>query len=289
MKGAFLMAKNYRAELVGVFGDPVDGNPTGVLEEAGFAALGLNYRYLTLKVTPDDFDTAMKSLHALHMKGINLTMPHKITVLPYLDEMSEAARIIGAVNTILVQDGRLIGDNTDGKGFVQALAMEGVTPDKKNIVILGAGGAARAIAVECALVGASSITIINRGQANAEKLVSTLLEHTGAKASFLPWSEHQKLPEGTDILINATPIGFHPNTEEKPDIDYSSITPGMVVSDVVFNPDVTQFLKAAAANGATTISGLGMLVCQGALNFTIWTGMEAPYDVMYDALKKEFE
>lgn len=283
------MAKNYRAELVGVFGDPVDGNPTGVLEEAGFAALGLNYRYLTLKVTPDDFDTAMKSLLALHMKGINLTMPHKITVLPYLDEMSEAARIIGAVNTIAVQDGRLIGDNTDGKGFVQALQMEGVSPAKKNIVILGAGGAARAIAVECALAGASSITIINRGQANAEKLVSTLLEHTSARAAFLPWDKHRAIPAGTDILINATPIGFHPNAEEKPDIDYDTINPGMVVSDVVFNPDVTEFLKAAAAKGAATISGLGMLVCQGALNFTIWTGKEAPYDIMYDALKKEFE
>lgn len=282
------MAKNYRAELVGVFGDPVDGNPTGILEEAGFAALGLNYRYLTLKVTPEDFDTAMKSLLALHMKGINLTMPHKIAVLPYLDEMSEAARIIGAVNTIAVRDGKLIGDNTDGKGFVQALQMEGISPEKKNIVILGAGGAARAIAVECALASAASVTIINRGQANAEKLVSTLLEHTDAKAAFLPWGKCQEIPAGTDILINATPIGFHPNGNEKPDINYDTITPGMVVSDVVFNPDITEFLKAAAAKGAVTISGLGMLVCQGALNFTIWTGKEAPYDIMYEALKKEF-
>lgn len=283
------MSKNYRAELVGVFGDPVDGNPTGVLEEAGFAALGLNYRYLTLKVTPDDFDTAMKSLRALHMKGINLTMPHKIAVLPYLDEISQAARIIGAVNTIVIRDDKLIGDNTDGKGFVQALRMEGVCPDQKNIVLLGAGGAARAIAVECALAGAASVTIINRGAANAEKLVSTLREHTSAKASYLPWEEHQPIPAGTDILINATPIGFHPNVTDKPDIDYNTITPGMVVSDVVFNPDVTEFLKAAASRGAATVSGLGMLVCQGALNFTIWTGKEAPYDVMYDALKKEFE
>ena len=127
------MEKNYRAELVGVFGDPVDGNPTGVLEEAGFAALGLNYRYLTMKVTPEDFDTAMKSLKALHMKGINLTMPHKIAVLPYLDEISPAARIIGAVNTVVVREGRLIGDNTDGKGFVQALQMEQVPPKRAGV------------------------------------------------------------------------------------------------------------------------------------------------------------
>ena len=129
------MEKNYRAELVGVFGDPVDGNPTGVLEEAGFAALGLNYRYLTMKVTPEDFDTAMKSLKALHMKGINLTMPHKIAVLPYLDEISPAARIIGAVNTVVVREGRLIGDNTDGKGFVQALQMEQVPLEGKKVVL----------------------------------------------------------------------------------------------------------------------------------------------------------
>lgn len=282
------MEKNYRAELVGVFGDPVDGNPTGVMEEAGFAALGLNYRYLTLKVTPEDFDIAMKSLKALHMKGINLTMPHKIAVLPYLDEISPAAKIIGAVNTIDIREGRLFGDNTDGKGFVQALEMEQVSPRGKQVTILGAGGASKAIAVECALAGASSVTIINRSGAPGQELARTVSEHTKAKATYLPWKAHQPIPEGTDILINATPIGFHPNVTQKPDIDYNTITPGMVVSDVVFNPDITEFLKTAALHGAKTISGLGMLVCQGALNFTIWTGREAPYEVMYDALKREF-
>lgn len=282
------MEKNYRAELVGVFGDPVDGNPTGVMEEAGFAALGLNYRYLTLKVTPEDFDIAMKSLKALHMKGINLTMPHKIAVLPYLDEISPAAKIIGAVNTIDIREGRLFGDNTDGKGFVQALEMEQVSPRGKQVTILGAGGASKAIAVECALAGASSVTIINRSAAPGQELARTVSEHTKAKAAYLPWEAHQPIPEGTDILINATPIGFHPNVTQKPDIDYDTITPSMVISDVVFNPDITEFLKTAALRGAKTISGLGMLVCQGALNFTIWTGREAPYEVMYDALKREF-
>ncbi len=282
------MAKNYRAELVGVFGDPVEGNPTGVLEEAGFSALGLNYRYLTIKVTPEDFDIAMKSLRALHMKGINLTMPHKIAVLPYLDEISPSARIIGAVNTVVVRDGKLCGDNTDGKGFVQALKNEGISPKQKNVVILGAGGAARAIAVECALSDASRITIINRSKDHAERLVETIAENTPAKAEFLPWKPNQKVPEGTDLVINATPVGFHPDQTAKPDIDYQSIQENMVVSDVVFNPAETEFLKEAAAHGAKTISGLGMLVCQGALNFTIWTGKEAPYDIMYEALKNEF-
>ncbi len=282
------MEKNYRAELVGVFGDPVDDNPTGVLEEAGFKALGLNYRYITMKVTPEDFDIAMKSLRALHMKGINLTMPHKIAVLPYLDGISEAAGIIGAVNTVVNRDGKLIGDNTDGKGFVQALKMEDVALKNKKITLLGAGGAAKAIAVECALAGAASVIVINRGRSHGEELVQTIREHTEAEAAYLPWEDGQPVPAGTDILINATPIGFAPNVTDRPQIDYDTITPDMIVSDVVFNPDITEFLKAAAKRGAKTVSGLGMLVCQGALNFTIWTGREAPYDVMYEALKKEF-
>lgn len=283
------MEKNYRAELVGVFGDPVDGNPTGVLEEAGFEALGLNYRYITMKVLPEDFDIAMKSLKALNMKGINLTMPHKITVLPYLDEISEAAGIIGAVNTVVVKEGKLIGDNTDGKGFIQALEMNGISVKEKNITILGAGGAAKAIAVECALAGASSLTVVNRSRSRGEELVNTIREHTSAEADYLPWNSRQPVPEKTDILINATSIGLFPNIDEKPDIDYDTVTEHMVVSDVVFNPAVTEFLTAAEKRGAKTISGLGMLVCQGALNFTIWTEKEAPYEVMYQALKREFE
>lgn len=287
--GGAAMSKNYRAELVGVFGDPVEGNPTGVVEEAGFAAKGLNYRYLTIKVTPEDFEDAMKSLKALHMKGINLTMPHKIAVLPYLDEISEAARIIGAVNTVNVEDGKLFGDNTDGRGFVQALKNEGITPAGKTVTILGAGGAAKAIAVECALAGASRITIVNRSEEHARELVKSVKENTNAEADFILWEAGQKIPQETQILINGTPVGLHPCTDQKPDIDYDTINRNMIVSDVVFNPADTLFLQEARARGAKTISGLGMLACQGALNFTIWTGQEAPYDVMFEALKKEFE
>lgn len=283
------MAKNYRAEIVGVYGDPVDGNPTGVMEEAAFAACGLNYRYLTLKVTPEDFDDAMKAIHALHMKGMNLTMPHKITVIPYLDELSEAASIIGAVNTILVKDnGRLFGENTDGKGFIQALKNNHVSLKNQNVTVLGAGGAAKAIAVECALAGAVSITIINRTEEKAKKLAEIISSNTKAEASFLKWENNQPIPQGTDILIQATSIGLHPNGDQKPDIDYDTITPNMVASDVVFNPCDTLFLKKAAAHGAKTVNGLGMLACQGALNFTLWTGVDAPLDVMEETLRKEF-
>lgn len=281
--------KNYRAELTGVFGDPVDDNPTGVVEEAAFAAKNLNYRYLTIKVLPEDLGKAMDSVKIFGMKGINLTMPHKIKVLPYLDELSPAAEIIGAVNTVIQKEGKLFGENTDGKGFVTALKNSGETLDKKNVTILGAGGAARAIAVECALNGVAHINIINRSIEKGEKLASLIQMKTDSSAKYLNWKNNMAIPSDTDILINATSIGFSPNVTDKPDIDYTAITPEMCVCDVIFNPAETIFLKSAAENGAKTITGLGMLVQQAALNFTLWTGVEAPVDVMEDALKKEFE
>ena len=283
------MEKNYRAELTGVFGDPVEGNPTGVMEEAGYEALGLNFRYITMKVTPEDFPDAMKAVRALHMRGVNLTMPHKISVLPYLDELSEAARIIGAVNTVVVrEDGTLFGENTDGKGFVEALANAGEVLSGKTVTILGAGGAARAIATECALAGAEKVTVINRTFERAQELAKLIAENTGAKSEALAWEENQKIPAGTQILINATSIGLMPDSGCRPPIDYSSVTPDMVVSDVVFNPAFTLFLQAAAERGAKTVSGLGMLACQGARNFTLWTGREAPLQIMEDKLREEF-
>ena len=283
------MAKNYRAELVGVFGDPVEGNPTGVMEEAGFEALGLNYRYLTIKVTPADFDAAIRSLKPLHFKGINLTMPHKIAVLPYLDELSPAAAIIGAVNTVVVRGNRLYGDNTDGRGFVAALGRVGLSPAGKTITLLGSGGAARAIAVECALAGAKQINVVNRTQDRGVGLVDTLRSHTEARAEYLPWGHQLPVPEGTDILINATPVGMRPREQEAPDLDYTTVGPNMLAADVAFDPADTQFLARCAARGARTINGLGMLACQGALNFTLWTGVEAPFEVMLEALAREFE
>lgn len=284
------MAKNYRAELTGVFGDPVDDNPTGVIEEAAYEACGLNYRYLTLKVTPEDFDDAMHAICALHMKGMNLTMPHKITVIPYLDELSEAARIIGAVNTIVVRDDRtLFGENTDGKGFVQALTNENISLAGKRIVILGAGGAARAIAMECALAGAAGLTIVNRTPEKAEELADVVSCNTPAEAHALAWEGAFQVPADTDILINATSIGLMPHPEAQPNVDYNTLTADMVVSDVVFNPAETKFLQAAAARGAKTITGLGMLACQAALNFTLWTGVPAPLALMEDTLRKEFQ
>ena len=284
------MDKNYRAELVGVFGDPVEGNPTGVMEEAGFEHEGLNYRYLTIKVLPEDLDAAMAGMKAFNMRGVNLTMPHKINVLKHMDELSDAARIIGAVNTVVRrEDGTLFGENTDGKGFVQSLTDAGVSLRGAWVTILGAGGAARSIGVECALAGAGRIAVINRNASRGRDLARIISEHTGVKAEYLPWEGTARVPADTDILINATCVGLHPDVDACPDIDFDAIRPDMVVCDVVFNPVETVFLKRAAERGAKCVDGLGMLTNQGCINFTLWTGRPAPRDVMYAKLRSEFE
>ena len=283
------MEKSYRAELTACLGDPVDGNPTGVMEEAAFAAKDLNWRYLTIRVKKGDLAPAFSGLQAMGFRGFNLTMPHKLDIIPMLDELTEAARIIGAVNTVMQRDGRWIGENTDGKGFVTALKLAGVEPAGKDFTILGAGGAARAISVECALAGARSITIINRNETRGSELAALIAEQTAAESRYLPWEPNMAVPADTEILINATCVGLHPNVTDKPDLDYSTITASMVVSDVVFNPVDPLFLQEARARGAKTVSGIGMLVQQGALNFTLWTGEEAPVDVMYKTLEQEFQ
>ena len=282
------MSKCYRSELVGAFGDPIDENPTGVMEEAAFAACGLDYRYLTVKVGKDDLEAAMNGVRAFNMKGINLTIPHKVKVLAYLDELSEAASIIGAVNTVVNRDGKLWGENTDGKGFLISLRNENVPVEGKNIVILGAGGAARAIAVECALAGGRKITVVNRSRERGEELARLVREKTKAEAEYVCWDHAYAVPAETDILINATCIGLYPDVNSRPDIDYDTVKPSMAVSDVVFNDPNTLFLREAAKRGAHTVNGLGMLVNQGALNFELWTGVPAPVDVMTGTLRKEF-
>lgn len=283
------MDKNYRAELVGVLGDPVDGNPTGVMEEAGFAEAGLNWRYITVKVLPGNLDAAMAGMKAFNMRGVNLTMPHKIDVLKHMDALSEAARVIGAVNTVVRrEDDTLFGENTDGKGFVQSLRDAGVELAGKRICLLGAGGAARSIGVECALAGASRVAVINRNVERGAALAEVIGKNTRAEAEYIPWVGPAKLPEGTDILINATCVGLHPHGDECPDVDFGGVRPGMVACDVIFNPVDTPFLRACAARGARTIDGLGMLVNQGCINFELWTGVKAPRDAMYATLKAEF-
>lgn len=280
---------NYKAELVGVLGHPVAENPTIVMQEAAFEAVGLNWRYLTIEVYPQDLADAFKGLRAMNFKGINLTIPHKVEVLKYLDEVAQDARLMGAVNTVRREGDRLIGENTDGKGFLRSLRDDaGVEPGGKRVVVLGAGGAARAITVELALAGATDLTIVNRSAERGRELVALLNSQTPARAEFVPWDKPYALPPATDVLVNATAIGLFPNVEAKPDIDYATLTNRMIVCDVIPNPPRTPFLREAEDRGAKTLDGLGMLVYQGAIGFKMWTGLDAPVAVMRQALASAF-
>jgi shikimate dehydrogenase len=281
-------APNYRAELVGVFGHPVSENPTVVMQEAAFAELGLNWRYLTVEVLPADLAAAMQGVRAFNMRGVNLTIPHKVAVLAFLDEVRPAAALMGAVNTVVRVGDRLVGENTDGKGFMTALTQDaGVDPRGMEVVVLGAGGAARAIAVELALAGAGCLTIVNRSLERGRDLVDLLNSRTPAKAELAAWSGSYVIPAGADILVNATSIGLAPNVADKPDVAYESITSGLVVCDVIPSP-TTPFLEEAGRRGAKTVDGLGMLVYQGAIGFKLWTGLDAPVKAMHDGLARAF-
>ena len=196
---------------------------------------------------------------------------------------------MGAVNTVVREGDELVGYNTDGQGFVRSLREDGgVSPQGKRVVFLGAGGAARAMSVEVALAGAEHITIVNRTPARGQELVDLLQEKTPAAAEFVAWSGNYRVPADADILINATSIGLFPDVDALPAVHLNSIRPDLLVCDVIPNPPQTAFLEAAAARGARTLDGLGMLVHQGAVAFKMWTGVEAPIPVMYQALAEVF-
>ena len=282
------MAVNYKYELVGVLGYPVAENPTCVMQEAAFAELGLQWRYLNIEVKPEALPDAMRGVRAMGMKGINLTIPHKVTVMSLLDEISPDAALIGAVNTVRRVDDRLNGENTDGKGFIRGLREAGIDPRGKHIVVLGAGGAARAITVELALASAAKLIVVNRGIDRGTALVADLQARTGANAKFEPWRDTYSIGSVTDILVNATSIGLYPNIEAMPAVDLKAARSELLVCDVVPNPPDTRLIQTARAMGLKTLTGLPMLVYQGAIGFEMWTGRQAPEAVMRRALEQAF-
>jgi shikimate dehydrogenase len=283
------MPVNYKSELVGVFGFPVAENPTGVMQEAAFAALGLNWRYLTIEVKPKDLPDAIRGLRAFGMRGVNLTIPHKVAVMELLDEISSDAALIGAVNTVYAENDRLIGANTDGKGFLRGLAQDaGIDPKGKQVVVLGAGGAARAIATELCLAGAASLTIVNRSEERGARLVSDLEARLSADARFVLWDRAYHVNDEADILVNATSIGLYPDVEAVPEVDLTAARPDLLVCDVIPNPPQTPFLRLAQTRGLKTLDGLAMLVYQGAIAFELWTGQKAPEEAMKNALHEAF-
>jgi shikimate dehydrogenase len=271
-------------EICCCFGQPVAGNPTQYMMERAFAHHGLDWRYLTLEVGPDDLADAVRGLRAMGFRGGNITKPHKVNVIQYLDRTSEAAGLMGAVNCIERQGRELVGENTDGKGFVQSL--RGVTdPAGKRVVLLGAGGAARAIGVELGLAGAADITVVNRTADRGQELADLLNDRVKVAARLAVWEGDYDVPEGTDVLINATSIGLFDAAARVP-VNEATLRPGMVVADVVFNPPETRLLKAARDHGCTALDGLGMLVNQGVIGFRIWTGIDPEPQVMREAVEE---
>ncbi|MBI1902097.1 MAG: shikimate dehydrogenase [Planctomycetia bacterium] len=265
-------------------GQPVAGNPTQYMMERAFAHHGLDWRYLTLEVSPEHLGDAVRGMRAMGFRGGNITKPHKVEVIQYLDGTTDAAGLMGAVNCLFREGEKLLGENTDGKGFVQSLR-EVADPAGKKIVILGAGGAARAIAVELALSNCGEITIVNRTASRGQELVDLLNGKLKVLARFTAWEGDYSVPEGIDVLINATSIGLFDPSAVVP-VEPDTLRPGLVVADVVFSPPVTQFLAEAKDRGCTALDGLGMLVNQAVISFKVWTGIDPAASVMRDALEE---
>lgn len=279
---------NFLSQLTGSFAQPCAENPTVAMVEAAYQHHNLDWRYVNCEVAPEDLGDAVRGAKAMGWAGFNCSIPHKVAVIEFLDGLGESAEVIGAVNCAVRRDGKLIGENTDGKGFVQSLR-EHIDPTDKTIVMFGAGGAARAIGVESAFAGARKITIVNRSLDRGQAVADLLSEKTPADADFVQWNGEYQIPTGTDIVINATSIGLFPDKEARLDIDLSTLSSGMVVADVIPNPPETQLIKAARQIGCTVIDGLGMLVNQGVIGINYWSGRDVDPTVMRAKLEEIFD
>lgn len=278
---------NFRQELVFCFGHHLADNPTQYMLEKAFRHHGLNWRYVNFELGNERLAEAVRAVRVLGFRGGNCTMPCKVTVIPHLDRLGQSAGVMEAVNCVVVDGEEFVGENTDGKGFLQSLR-EVTEPAGKRVTILGAGGAARAIAVETALAGASRITIVNRSPQRGQELAELLQTRTEVEARFLPWEGDHAVSEDTEILINATSIGMHPHAGARVPLRTDTLTPGMVVADVIANPPQTRLLQDASARGCTTLDGLGMLVNQGVVSFRYWTAQDPDSSVMRAALEEVF-
>ena len=269
--------------IVGLIGHPVEHSFSPPMHNAAFDALNMDYAYVAFDVNPNDLKSAIEGAESLNIKGFNVTIPHKVDVMQYLDELDEVARLIGAVNTIDFKN--LKGYNTDGIGAVKAI--EEVTSIKnKNVVVAGAGGASRAISFYIAKYGAESLTILNRNEAKAESLASDVSD-SGLIGEVASDSINAigNYMESADVLIDTTPLGMHPNINDEPIVKADMMDEELVVFDAVYNPNETVLIKEAIKANAKPVYGIKMLLYQGAESFKIWTGKTAPVDVMEKALR----
>lgn len=277
------MTINGKTKVCAIIGDPVEHSLSPVMHNAAFKKLGLNLVYVAFTVTKSELENAVLGAKSLGLRGLNVTMPHKNAVMEYLDEVDSTAESIGAVNTILNSQGKLTGYNTDGIGAMVALQENGVTAGEKKMVILGAGGAAKAIAHEAAQ-DVEELVVLNRTTKKAEQLATDLNKkfETNVKSGTLSPELLKKELKDTDILINATSIGMNPDIDRSP-VPTDLLRPDMCVMDIIYNPLETKLAKDAQTVGAKVVSGLEMLVYQGAAALEIWTNCPAPVEVMKKA------
>ncbi|MCZ8518666.1 MULTISPECIES: shikimate dehydrogenase [Paenibacillus] len=273
--------------LYGVFGDPVRHSKSPVMLNRAFAEAGINAAYGAFHIHPGTLGDAVAGIRALGFRGVNVTVPHKLEVMSYLDEIDEGARVIGAVNTIVNDNGRLVGYNTDGIGYIRSLKEEtGIVLKGRKVLMIGAGGAARGVGYALAREGAEHIYIANRTKEKALDLAASLGSIASISGHGL--DEIHRLAEDAALIVNNTLLGMHPNVDEVP-MDISLIRGDHVVSDLIYNPLETRFLREARVKrGAAVHSGLGMFIYQGAYAFEYWTGQPAPVNAMREAVLASF-
>lgn len=266
-----------------IIGEPIEHTMSPMMHNAAFDSMGLDYVYIPFRVSREDLGRAVHGMRSLNVIGMNVTLPHKIAVIPFLDEIDPLAQKIGAVNTITNEDGILTGYNTDATGFLRALIAEKIEPKGKNICILGAGGAARAIAFILADRGAN-LTILNRHHDSAKKLSDRILQHFRRKVVALELNrENMKtFVKEVDILVNTTSVGMSPGVGETP-VPLTLLRRESVIFDIIYNPLKTRLLSEGEKRGAKIISGVEMLVWQGVAAFELWTGEKAPVKTMREA------
>lgn len=281
------MSLHFLSSITGSFSQGASENPTVVMIEEAYKDLGIDWRYINCEVSPSNLNDAVKGAKAMGWKGFNCSVPHKVSIIEHLDGLGDSAKLIGAVNTVVERDGLYIGENTDGKGFLIGLT-DILDIKDKRVLILGAGGAARAISVELALAGVENIGIVNRNTDRGRDLVSLINQNTSAKAYFIEWDHTVAVEQNIDILVNCTTIGLYPHTSQHVNINLSLMDSHTVVADVIPNPPETNLLKTAKNRGCQTINGLEMLVNQGRLSIKYWTGLEANTDVMKATLDTIF-
>ena len=267
--------------IAGLIGHPVEHSFSPPMHNSAFNALNMDWAYVAFDVDPLNLKSAIEGAKSLNIRGLNVTIPHKIEVMRYLDEIDEVAALIGAVNTIDFRN--MKGYNTDGIGAVKAI--EEVTSIKnRNVVVAGAGGASRAISFYIAKYGAESITILNRNVDKALNLANDINLIEDVKADSI--SQINNYIGDADILIDTTPVGMHPDVDADAIVSADDMHEDLVVFDAVYNPNETSLIKQAIKANAKPVYGIKMLLYQGAESFKIWTGQNPPVDVMEDALRK---